>query len=242
MHGLTIPKDFKPPLPRSFYLHPTLFVARRLLGCFFVIRRGKEFLAGKIVEVEAYKQNDPASHSFRGRTQRNDVMFWKGGHFYVYFTYGMHFCANVVTGPEGTGEAVLIRAVEPFAGIEAMFKNRYGLNPIPDFPIAPSLKHPISKSFINLSNGPAKFCKTFGIGRAENGADLIHGNIMIVRGEAYPISSICRSSRIGISEGMEKRWRFFIKGNPYVSKQVPRSSPVKNGSAHRLKGNSTNGT
>ena len=116
------------PLSRSFYLQPALQVAQELLGKYFIRRIGKNLLIGKIVEVEAYRSNDPASHSFRGKTNRNSVMFCEGGHLYVYFTYGMHFCVNIVTGKEGIGEAVLIRAVEPLVGIEMMKTNRYGSN------------------------------------------------------------------------------------------------------------------
>jgi DNA-3-methyladenine glycosylase len=135
-----------PPLPRLFYLRPTLAVAHDLLGCLFVKRTGKKLLVGKIVEVEAYKQNDPASHSFHGQTQRNDVMFLEGGHLYVYFTYGMHFCANVVTGKEGIGEAVLIRAVEPLSGLETMEKNRFSVAQSHNGSITQSLNLSISQS------------------------------------------------------------------------------------------------
>jgi DNA-3-methyladenine glycosylase len=197
-------------LSRSFYCRPTLTVARELLGCYFVRRFGKERLVGKIVEVEAYGHADPASHSFRGRTKRNEVMFRQAGHLYVYFTYGMHFCANVVTGPEGVGEAVLIRAVEPVAGIDRMLLNRYK-----SFDAA---KSNIAQSKISVSNGPAKFCQAFAIGRAENGIDLVNGDIGITEGETVPRSTIGRSSRVGIREGLDKQWRFFIKGNVWVSK------------------------
>jgi DNA-3-methyladenine glycosylase len=196
------------PLPHSFYLRPTLQVARDILGKRIVRIVGTKVLIGKIVEVEAYCKGDPASHAFRGRTKRNDVMFWEGGHVYVYFTYGMHFCANVVTGNEGTGEAVLIRAVEPLVGIELMTKNR--------FPNLQSLNH---QSFINLTNGPAKFCKAFGLARQENGLDLLGSEISITDGEPISPKLMKRSQRIGIQRGTEKKWRFFINGNPWVSRK-----------------------
>lgn len=196
------------PLPRSFYLRPTLQVARDILGKRIVRIVGTKVLIGKIVEVEAYCKGDPASHAFRGRTKRNDVMFWEGGHVYVYFTYGMHFCANIVTGNEGTGEAVLIRAVEPLVGIELMTMNR--------FPNLQSLNH---LSFINLTNGPAKFCKAFGLARQENGLDLLGSEISITDGEPFSPKLMKRSQRIGIQRGTEKKWRFFINGNPWVSRK-----------------------
>ncbi len=174
-----------------------------------------------IVEVEAYHQSDPASHSFHGKTERNKIMFGEGGHLYVYFTYGMHFCANVVTGRQGTGEAVLIRAVEPMSGIEVMIKNRYG-----------NFEKPLSKSsnlnssdpkFItNLTNGPAKFCKAFGITGNQNGLDLIKSNITISEGRSIPPNLIGISTRIGINTATEKKWRFYLKDNPWVSKKNPK--------------------
>src|SRR5262249_32031512 len=116
-------------LPRSFYLQPTLTVARNILGTYLGRRIGKHVLVGKIVEVEAYLgELDPASHAYRGRTMRNSVMFWNGGHLYVYFTYGMHYCCNVVAGKEGIGRAILIRAVEPLQDIDLMARHR-GFNP-----------------------------------------------------------------------------------------------------------------
>jgi DNA-3-methyladenine glycosylase len=196
------------PLPRSFYLRPTLQIARDLLGQCIVRTVGTKLLTGKIVEVEAYCKGDPASHAFRGRTKRNSAMFLEGGHLYVYFTYGMHFCANVATGKEGMGEAVLIRAVEPLSGIELMKKNRF-----------PNLQFLNHQSFINLTNGPAKFCQAFGIARQENGLDLLDSEISITDSEPIPSKLITRSSRIGIQRGVEKKWRFFIKGNPWVSRK-----------------------
>jgi DNA-3-methyladenine glycosylase len=187
------------PLPRSFYRRPTLVVARDLLGCLLVRRIGRKCLVVRIVECEAYRQDDPASHAFRGKTPRNEVMFRDGGHLYVYFTYGMHFCSNVVTGREGRGEAVLIRAVEPVEGEELMRKNR----PNPG---------------VDMTNGPAKVCQALRLGRAENGTDLCGASIFISRGRRIPSSRVRRSTRIGISAGHEKRWRFTIHENPWLSR------------------------
>ena len=181
-------------------------MARSLLGKNIVRKTDDHVLIGRIVEVEAYCKGDPASHAFRGRTKRNDVMFWEGGHLYVYFTYGMHFCANVVTGNAGTGEAVLIRAVEPLAGIEVMKEKRFRQLKSLDF-----------KSLFNLTNGPAKFCQAFDLSRKENGADLLRNKIFLSDQNTVPASRVGRSSRIGIQHGREKQWRFFIKGNPWVS-------------------------
>jgi DNA-3-methyladenine glycosylase len=201
------------PLPRSFYLRPTVHVAHELLGKYFIRRIGRKLLIGKIVEVEAYRHNDPASHSYHGKTKRNSVMFCQGGHLYVYFTYGMHFCINIVTNKEGIGEAVLIRALEPCVGIESMIKNRstsFQLTHAQSFNL---------RSFINLTNGPAKLCKAFGITRRENGLDLLNSNdVLIADGIPLPSRCIGTSSRIGIQSGLEKQWRFFIKDNPWVSK------------------------
>lgn len=190
-------------LPRSFYLRPTLRVAKELLGCYLVRRLGRQRVIGRIVEVEAYHgSHDSASHAYKGKTQRNEVMFRKGGHLYVYFTYGMHFCANVVTEKEGTGHAVLLRAVEPIEGEGTMRKNRGKQLPQ-----------------VRLTNGPAKLCQAFGIGREENGTDLTGNEIFLARGEPLSSSQISTSKRIGIKKGTDKQWRFYVKGNLFVSKQ-----------------------
>jgi DNA-3-methyladenine glycosylase len=200
-------------LKRSFYLRPALQVARDLLGKNIIRYVGKRKIIGKIIEVEAYRANDPAAHTFRGKTRRNEVMFGEGGHLYVYFTYGMHFCANAVAGPENKGEGVLIRAVEPLTGIELMMKNRYGINK------TKILKSINNKQIINLTNGPAKFCQAFGIKGQENGLDLTKSRTVITEGEKIESKNIARSTRIGIRVGKEKKWRFFIKGNPWVSRK-----------------------
>lgn len=196
-------------LPRSFYERPTFTVARELLGKVLVRRQGRHFLTGRIVEVEAYLgERDPASHAFRGRTARNEVMFRTGGHLYVYFTYGMHFCANVVTEREGRARAVLLRAVEPLGGIPAMARLRG---------VAPG-------EVRNLCSGPAKLCQAFGIGRSDNGMDLTGPEIWIAEdAHAFPPGRIRRSPRIGISTATRYRWRFTVGGSPYLSRPEGRS-------------------
>jgi DNA-3-methyladenine glycosylase len=208
------------PLPRSFYQRSAVQVAKDLLGKYFVRKLGKNTLVGKIVETEAYREGDPASHSYRGRTRRNEVMFWRGGHLYVYFTYGMHYCANVVTGPEGTGEAVLIRAVEPIKGIEVMRKKRRGSTgaAMKGREDAKENQGVSERDPRTLTNGPAKFCQAFGIGRKENGIDLLGNQIFVTNGENIPPQKRGRSRRIGIRNGKDKPWRFFVKGNAWVSR------------------------
>jgi DNA-3-methyladenine glycosylase len=191
-------------LPRSFYLRPTLQVARQLLGLYFVRRTGRKQVAGRIVEVEAYLGDlDPASHTYRGRTNRNAVMFREGGHLYVYFTYGMHFCSNVVTGEEGVGHAVLLRALEPVEGIQLMARRR---------------KRPAAL-LRELCSGPAKLCQAFAISGRQNGADLCGSAFWIERRDP-PLKKgqIGASRRIGISRGKEFAWRFVILGSPYLSR------------------------
>ncbi len=194
-------------LSREFYTRPVIKVAKELLGKILIkVERGK-ILAGKIVEVEAYDgKNDEASHSFRGKTKRNEVMFRKGGFFYVYFTYGVHHCCNVVTGEEGHGAAVLIRAIEPLSGIETMALRRFGKKKITE------------KQFFNLTNGPGKICEAFAFDRSHSGLDLTSDKIFIIDGPLLKKSEIGVSMRIGISRSTELPWRFFIKGNKFLSR------------------------
>jgi DNA-3-methyladenine glycosylase len=191
-------------LPHSFYTRRTLTVAKDLLGKIFVRKIGRTLLTGKIVEVEAYLHNDPACHAFRGLTERNKVMFNAGGFLYVYFTYGMHYCANIVTYKEGIGEAVLIRAVEPVSGIETMTQNRFAGS--------------TQSSSYSLTNGPAKFSQAFGLTKKHSGTDLLKNEIFLITTEPVPRSRIVAATRIGISSAQEKKWRFYIKGNKWVSK------------------------
>ncbi len=194
-------------LPRSFYLRPTLTVARDLPGLFLVRTLRNSLLTVRIVEVEAYLgSRDPASHAYRGMTPRNEVMFREGGHLYVYFTYGMHYCCNVVTGPAGRGHAVLLRAAEPVNGVDVMRSLRTdgGKRQVPNR---------------DICRGPARLCRALGIARQENGTDLCGTSIWLARkrGESPP-RSIVRSTRIGITRGREHPWRFFLKNDPFVSR------------------------
>ncbi len=192
----------KNKLPRSFYIRPTLDIARDVLGKIFVQKIGKKILAGRIIEVEAYHQNgDRASHSFRGKTARNEMMFREGGYLYVYFTYGMHFCMNIVTEEIDIGAAVLIRAIEPLVGTDIMQKNR-----------GEKIK------YHDLTNGPAKCCQAFGIARKHNGTDLTGSEIYILDSPMIPEPDIVVTNRIGIKESVELPWRFYIKRNKFISK------------------------
>jgi DNA-3-methyladenine glycosylase len=173
-------------------------VAPRLLGCYLVRELDGQTLVGKIVETEAYAEHDAASHSYKGRTPRTDMMFGPAGFLYVYFTYGMHYCCNVVTGQEGEGSAVLIRALEPLEGESVMSERRHGL------------------SGVQLTNGPAKLCQALDITKAQNGHDLQQAPLQLIINE--PISQIVQTTRIGISQAKDVPWRFYIKGNLYISK------------------------
>jgi DNA-3-methyladenine glycosylase len=198
------------PLPRSFYSRSSLAVARDLLGRLLVKRvLGGPQLVGRIVESEAYRQDDPASHSYRGRTARTDVMFGPPGHLYVYFTYGMHHCMNVVTGRDGEGSAVLLRAVEPLEGLEWMALRRAG-------PPDPRL----------LCAGPARLTQAYGVGRADNGIDLVAGDdLFVAEGSPVPDERVGVGPRVGITVALERPWRFVELGNPFVSRSRRDVSP-----------------
>jgi len=194
-------------LDSKFYMGNLHKIALGLLGKIFVRKLNGEILSGKIVEVEAYDGLiDEASHAFNGKTQRNEVMFRQGGVLYVYFTYGMHYCANVVTGDINDPKAVLLRAIEPLEGIEPMSINRYGKESL------------TQKEFINLTNGPAKLCKAFGIERPENGTDLTGEEIFILDSPKLSKSEIITTTRIGVNKSINLQWRYYIKYNPFVSK------------------------
>ena len=195
-------------LPRSFYTRNVIIVAKELLGKILVKKEGKQLLSGWIVETEAYDgEVDEAAHTFMGKTKRNEIMFNEGGYFYVYFTYGNHFCCNVVTGKKNHGTAVLIRAVEPLTGIKQMARNRFGKVLIDE------------KVKVNLTNGPGKVCKAFNINKGHYGLDLTGSHVFILNNLRINKRDIVVTKRIGIKKSADLPWRFYINNNPYVSKR-----------------------
>ncbi len=185
------------PLPRSFYERPTVEVARALLGQLLV----KGPSAGRIVEVEAYlAEGDQAAHARCGLTRRTRVLFGPPGHAYIFLAYGMHYCLNVSAEPEGSPGCVLIRALEPVAGIEQMRRRAPG------------------RRLEELTSGPGRLTSALGIDLRHNGADLTAGDLTICQGGQVPASSVQTSTRVGIRRSRELPLRFFIAGNPFVSR------------------------
>lgn len=183
----------------SFLSGTALEVAPRLLGCLLEREIDGSALRARIVETEAYDQSDVASHSYKDQTTRTKVMFGPPGHLYVYFTYGMHYCCNVVVGPEGHGSAVLIRALEPIEGKDTMAFYRHG------------------RAGIELTNGPAKLCQALAIDKSLNGHNLEHQPLRLIAKEELPSDAIVQTTRIGIARAKDAPWRFYVHGNPYVS-------------------------
>jgi len=188
---------------RRFYERYTPTVARELLGCILVRVIYGVSLSGRIVETEAYRgSRDQASHAYRGRTKRNEVMFGQPGHAYVYFTMGAHFCLNLTTEQEGAPAAVLLRALEPLEGIPVMARNR-GVSDIR-----------------RVASGPGNLTKALSIDWRLNGEDVVtSGNLFLQKGDEAKDVGV--STRVGISSGKSAKWRFFVKGNPFVSKGRP---------------------
>jgi DNA-3-methyladenine glycosylase len=180
----------------------SLEAAPLLLGCILSRETPEGELAVRIVETEAYHQDDPASHSYRGLTMRTAPMFKEGGYIYVYFTYGMHYCVNMVVGQKGVGEAVLIRAAEPVKGVEIMKAHR-GV-----------------ENIHRLTNGPAKLTQALGIISTELSGERLGPKSLQLKPPQEPINpkDIVASPRIGIKQAVDNPWRFYIKDSPFVSK------------------------
>jgi DNA-3-methyladenine glycosylase len=195
-------------LPRSFYARSAPEVAPDLLGKVLVraLSDGSR-ISARIVEVEAYGPDDPASHAFRGRTRRNAVMFGPPGHLYVYFTYGMHHCLNAVTGRAGEGAAVLIRAAEPLDGVAEMAASR-GRERLHD-----------------LCSGPGRLAQALAVDRRHDGRDLVAGRDVWVEGGACS-EVVATGFRVGVQE-TSRPWRFWLEGNPFVSRGRPGPSRAK---------------
>ncbi len=173
-----------------------------MLGCYLhrVLDDGTE-LVGKIVETEAYTMSDPSCHAFRGKTPRTEILFGDAGFSYIYFTYGTYWCLNVVANEEEQGEAILIRGIEPLQGIDDMHSRR-----------------PKATKDKDLTNGPGKLCMAFALDKQQNKLDMIDGDVLwLTVGESGAKLDIGTSSRIGISVAQDYPWRFYIRGNAYVS-------------------------
>ena len=173
-------------------------VARMLLGCYLVREIDGMRIVVRIVETESYDMHDVASHSYKGKTTRNEIMFGQSGYLYVYFTYGMHYCCNVVTGERGEGSAVLIRAVEPVEGKEYIEAKRH-------------------KKGVEATNGPAKLCQALGINLHLNGHNLRMSPLVLQKGDDIRDEDIVTTTRIGISKAQDELRRFYIRDSSYVS-------------------------
>ena len=185
-------------LPRDFFTVSTVSLAQNLLGCVLMRHCSEGVRAGRIVETEAYTEDDPASHSFGGkRTKRNAMMFAEGGHLYVYLSYGIHTCMNVVSGSAGDGSAVLIRALQPVYGGALMRKARGRADDDTDER--------------TLTNGPGKVCQALGITREHDGVDITNTRSPIYICSNGDTPAISATSRIGISRGQDRQWRFVVE-------------------------------
>jgi DNA-3-methyladenine glycosylase len=191
-----------PVLPSEFYNRPTEQVARDLLGAVLECRTPDGVASGRIVETEAYVgEHDLACHAAAGRTERTAPLYGRPGIAYVYFIYGMYWCFNAVTRGENEPSAVLVRAVEPIEGIELMRRRR-----------------PKAKREVDLTNGPGKLCLALGIDGTHNWSSLQRPPLVIRAGQAVANANVTVTPRIGISQWAEAPLRWFVSGNPFVSK------------------------
>lgn len=216
----------------DFLENPSDVAAPLLLGCTLTrtitLNGEKHKLVARIVETEAYDQDDPASHAFGGPSERNAAMFGPAGHLYVYVSYGMHHCCNVVCGPEGFGSGCLVRAVEPLEGVEMMRELREAGRAHKGLQVASAgigcdeaqagraRKHPLKLR--DLTNGPGKVCAALGIDKELYGHDLTVEPLVLEFAPLLPGETIGRSPRVGISKNIDAPKRFFIEGNEFVSR------------------------
>jgi len=204
--GVNLAIDMKhTKLKPNFFKRPTLDVARKLLGKYLVVKKGKNMLSGKIVETEAYiGEDDLACHASKGRTQRSETLYKKAGTVYVYLIYGMYSCFNIVTEKEEFPSAVLVRAVEPIEGVKVMKQKR-----------KTDILH-------NLTSGPGKLCKAFDIDREMNGMSVFGKDIWIEdRGDVVKNTDVKKAKRIGVEYAGKCRnhlWRFYMKQNDFISR------------------------
>jgi len=231
-------------LPREFFDRPATEVAPDLLGCVLWHDSPAGRVAVRLVEVEAYQgASDPASHAYRGQTARNGVMFGPPGHVYVYFTYGMHFCANLVCQPPGQPEAVLLRAGEVVAGAELAAQRRLRENG-GTYGNGQARGNERALRPVDLARGPARLCQALGIDRGQDGADVcapgsplgigparqpaLAGAAPAARGQAV----IRTGPRVGVSQAADRPWRYWLAGDKHVSlyrpskPRSPRQKPV----------------
>ena len=211
----------------DFLENPSDVAAPLLLGCTLTrtitLNGEKHKLVARIVETEAYDQDDPASHAFGGLSERNAAMFGPAGHLYVYVSYGMHHCCNVVCGPEGFGSGCLVRAVEPLEGVEVMRELREAgrvgkahAGRAGKEQTERARKHPLKLR--DLTNGPGKVCAALGIDKELYGHDLTVEPLVLDFAPLLLVETIGCSSRVGISKNADAQKRFFIEGNAFVSR------------------------
>ena len=203
----------------DFLENPSDVAAPLLLGCTLTrtitLNGEKHKLVARIVETEAYDQDDPASHAFGGPSERNAAMFGPAGHLYVYVSYGMHHCCNVVCGPDGFGSGCLVRAVEPLEGVEVMRELREAGRAGKE-QAERARKHPLKLR--DLTNGPGKVCAALGIDKELYGHELTVEPLVLEFAPLLPGETIGRSPRVGISKNIDAPKRFFIEGNEFVSR------------------------
>jgi len=194
-------------LPQRFFARSALDVARDLIGCAFLF----DGVGGRIVETEAYREDDPPCHGYRGRTSRNTALFGPPGHLYVYFTYGMHFCANVVCERDGAAAGVLLRALEPRQGIQRMTERRGAVARRPDGAVAERL----------LCGGPARLAQALGIGREHNGLAVWREPLAFLGRSPGDDRMVVATPRIGVG-GDIKPWRFVDARSAFLSRRLGR--------------------